>query len=333
MSEELFELAVCAEHAGMRLDVFVSGGYGEKSDVALIPNSSFLIHNLTRTHAQKLIGQGGVTVNGLARSKNYLLREGDAVAVRYRGPEPLAVQPQALELQIVYEDDALAVVCKPRGMVVHPAAGNADGTMVNALLYHLNGRLSGIGGVIRPGIVHRLDKDTSGLLIVAKTDRAHVSLAAQIKAHSFRRKYRALVCGVMKDAEGRIDRPIGRDERNRKRMAVGVRIARPAQTLYTVLQTFPASGASYLELELLTGRTHQIRVHMASLGRPVLGDALYGGERELSKRLGLAGQCLHAEYIAFRHPDDGRWMEFDSPLPDYFVNALNALEKRERSTV
>ena len=224
---------------------------------------------------------------------------------------------------ILYEDNHLLVVNKPKGMVVHPAAGNPSGTLVNALLAHCRGSLSGIGGVVRPGIVHRIDKDTSGLLIVAKNDFAHLRLAEQIKVHSFTRIYEAVVYGSLRGDEGTVDAPIGRHPVDRKKMAVTERNSRPAVTHYTVLARYP--GFTHVRLRLETGRTHQIRVHMASLGHPVAGDEVYGPKKVISE---LHGQCLHAKHIGFTHPRDGRWLEFESELPPYFTAFLEKLRRK-----
>lgn len=237
-------------------------------------------------------------------------------------PEPVELEavPQNIPVDIVYEDDQLLVVNKPKGMVVHPAPGNPDGTLVNALLWHCQGGLSSINGVIRPGIVHRIDRDTSGLLLVAKTDLAHQSLSAQIKAHSCDRVYQAVVYGRFREGEGTVSAPIGRNPNERKEMCVTTRNSREAVTHYRVLAEY--EGFSHLELRLETGRTHQIRVHMAYLGHPVAGDPVYGPRRVISS---LGGQCLHAKAIAFDHPVTGERMQFDSPLPGYFTDFIRTL--------
>ena len=234
--------------------------------------------------------------------------------------QPCEAQPQEIPLDIVYEDADLLVVNKPKGMVVHPAAGNPDGTLVNALLAHCPEGLSGINGVMRPGIVHRIDKDTSGLLIVAKNDRAHQGLAEQIKEHSFTRVYEAVVVGHLRETQGTVNAPIGRHPVHRKKMAVTERNSKHAVTHYTVLEEFP--GYSYVRLQLETGRTHQIRVHMAYLGHPVSGDTVYGGAKQPPE---LQGQCLHARCIGFVHPVSGEYLEFDSGLPPYFEAYLTKL--------
>lgn len=275
---------------------------------------------VSRSMLQKLLAEGLVTVNGVPAAKSYMVKSGDIIAVDIPEPEPLNVVPENIPIDIVYEDDFLLVVNKPKGMVVHPAAGNYSGTLVNALLYHCEGRLSSINGVIRPGIVHRIDKDTSGLLIVAKTDKAHAGLAEQIKAHTFTREYQAVVCGRFKEPSGIIDAPIGRHPVDRKKMCVTDKNSKVAKTEYTVIDEF--NGYSHVKLKLFTGRTHQIRVHMAYIGHPVFGDEVYGKPSKYCK-----GQCLHAKKIGFVHPIDGKYYEFDSELPDYFKYVLDKLSR------
>ena len=273
---------------------------------------------VSRAAAQKWLDAGLVLVDGQARPKNHQTRPGEVVAVTPPPARPLDAQPEDIPLCIVYEDDALLVVDKPRGMVVHPAAGNEQGTLVNALLAHCGSSLSGINGVLRPGIVHRIDKDTSGLLVVAKTDAAHLGLSAQLEAHSMEREYRAVVHGRMRESEGVIDAPLARHPVHRKKMAV-VPGGRRAVTHYRVLEQFPRF--CYLSCRLETGRTHQIRVHMASIGHPLAGDPLYGPARGLS----IGGQCLHAAVLGFTHPVTGEFLRFVSPLPDYFEALLKKL--------
>lgn len=275
---------------------------------------------LTRSASQKLIEDGSVLVNGTPVSKNYRFRAGDSAEFVLPEPVPLENEPEDIPLDIVYEDSELLVVNKPKGMVVHPAAGNRDGTLVNALLFHCGSSLSGINGVIRPGIVHRIDKDTSGLLVVAKNDEAHLSLAKQISSHSFERIYEAVVCGRLKEAEGMIDKPIGRNPVDRKKMAV-VKGGKYAVTHYKVIKQY--KGFCHAAFKLETGRTHQIRVHLASIGHPIAGDKTYGA----SDDLGLDGQCLHAKTISFKHPKTGELMRFDSGLPEYFINTLKKLKE------
>lgn len=276
---------------------------------------------LTRASAVRLTESGDVTLNGKTASKSDKVKTGDIVEITY--PEPLSSEavPQDIPLDIIYEDDDLLVVNKPKGMVVHPAAGNPDGTLVNALLYHCGDSLSGIGGVVRPGIVHRIDKDTSGLLMVAKNDTAHLKLSEQIKEHSFTREYEAVIIGHLKEQKGSIDAPIGRSKNDRKKMAVTELNSKNAVTRYEVLEEYP--GFSYVRLRLETGRTHQIRVHMAYLGHPLAGDGVYGGRN--AERIMEGGQCLHARKIGFIHPTTGKYMEFTSPLPEYFTKFLEKL--------
>ncbi len=275
---------------------------------------------LTRSAVQGLIEKGMVTVDGGSIAKNYKLRGGETIMVEIPEPEPMDAVPEDIPLDIVYEDDDLLVVNKPKGMVVHPAHGNYTGTLVNALLHHCGDSLSGINGVIRPGIVHRIDKNTSGLLIVAKNDAAHLKLAEQIKVHSFTREYEAIVTGALKQQSGTVDAPIGRHRTDRKKMCVTPENSRNAVTHYEVLRQY--GGFAHLRLRLETGRTHQIRVHMAYIGHPVLGDDVYGKPYK-----GLEGQCLHARKIGFIHPTTGEYMEFESELPDYFKAVLSKLEK------
>ena len=281
---------------------------------------------ITRSAAQKWLEQGRVTLpDGRPLDKSDRVAEGEILTIVPPEPEPCEALPQDIPLDIVYEDEDLLVVNKAKGMVVHPAAGNPDGTLVNALLAHCQGRLSGIGGVLRPGIVHRIDKDTSGLLIVAKNDMAHQGLAGQIKEHSFTRVYEAVILGHLKESNGTINAPIGRHPTDRKKMAVTEKNAKSATTHYTVLTEYP--GFSHVRLRLETGRTHQIRVHMAYKGHPVAGDPVYGPPKQapLLQAAGLVGQCLHARVIGFVHPRTGEYLEFDSGLPAYFEQVLSAL--------
>ncbi len=282
---------------------------------------------LTRSAVQSLADDGAVTVNGKKAPKNYRLRSGDEVAVAVPEPTVYEAKPENIPLDIVYEDADLLVVNKPKGMVVHPAAGNYDGTLVNALLYHCHD-LSGINGVLRPGIVHRIDKDTSGLLIVAKNDRAHQGLAEQIKVHSFTRIYEAIVYGRLRDDSGTVNAPIGRHPTKRKQMAVTPVNSKPAVTHYEVIARYDGNtkhGAfTHVRLRLETGRTHQIRVHMASIGHPVVGDAVYGPDAYQKE---LHGQCLYARTIGFVHPVTGAYLEFTSDLPPYFKDFLAYIEK------
>ena len=276
--------------------------------------------DITRSRATSLLADGNVTVNGQVKGKSYKVKAGDQIVINVPDPVELDAKPQDIPLDIVYEDDDLLVVNKPKGMVVHPAAGNLDGTLVNALLFHCKGRLSGINGVMRPGIVHRIDKDTSGLLIVAKNDAAHAHLAEQIKEHSFTREYEAVVYGNVKADNGSISAPIGRHPVKRKQMAVTAQNSKNAVTHYTVLKRF--GDFTHLRLRLETGRTHQIRVHMSYIGHAVAGDEVYGPKNVIKS---LGGQCLHAKKIGFIHPSTNQYMEFDSELPQYFNSFLDKM--------
>lgn len=278
--------------------------------------------SISRSLAQELISSGCVKVNGCITAKNYRIRGGETIEAELPEPEEIEAVPQDIPIEIVYEDNHLLVVNKPQGMVVHPAAGNPDGTLVNALLHHCKGRLSSINGKIRPGIVHRLDKDTAGLLIVAKDDQAHAGLAAQIAAHTFSRKYEAVVLGKLKDDFGTVDKPIGRSKTDRKKMAVTYENAKEAVTHYRVISRY--NGFTHVELTLETGRTHQIRVHMASIGHPVAGDSVYGDKKNVLK---LNGQCLFAFHIGFVHPITGEKMVFEVERPEFFNNVLEKLNK------
>ena len=304
--ESTFSKVVDAADVGTRLDRFVAA-----------------TGIVTRSAVEKMIDSGALTVNGAMSNKNYRLRLGDVVELQLPDPEPSEIVPQDIPLDILYEDDDLLVVNKPCGMVVHPAAGNPDGTLVNALLYHCGASLSGIGGVIRPGIVHRIDKDTSGLLVVAKNDATHQGLSEQLKGHHINRIYFAIAIGNFREDEGVIDAPIGRHPVDRKRMAVirnGDLRSREAVTHWRVLARGTAEGQSFtlLRCELETGRTHQIRVHMASIGHPLLGDQLYGGSNtkfEARHRALITGQCLHAGELHFTHPRTKKSISVTCPLP------------------
>lgn len=305
-------LVIGAEHQDVRADLAVSE----------------LLEDVTRSGVQKLMLTGSVLRDGRPLSKNDRVAHGDAIEVLLPDPTPLEqAAPENIPLDIVYEDEDLLVVNKPKGMVVHPAPGNYDKTLVNALLYHCGDSLSGINGVIRPGIVHRIDKDTSGLLIVAKNDFAHQNLAAQIKEHSFTREYEAIVYGHLREESGTVEAPLGRHPNDRKKMTVTEKNSRHAITHYQVLEEL--TGFSYVRLRLETGRTHQIRVHMAYLGHPVAGDVVYGPKKVITS---LGGQCLHARTIGFRHPRDGRYIELTSPLPPYFTAFLARLRNESGSS-
>ena len=299
--------------AGLRLDVFLAGAI-----------------DVTRSAAQKLLAAGLVTAampDGSEKElpKNARVKPGDVFFVTVPEPVPLEVVPENIPLDVRYEDDDVIVISKPKGMVVHPAPGHETGTLVSALLYAVGDSLSGIGGTLRPGIVHRIDRDTTGLIAVAKNDRAHVALSAQLADHSMHRIYDAIVVGNLKDDEGTVDAPIGRSPADRKKMAV-VKDGKRAVTHYTVLERFP--GFTYVRLRLETGRTHQIRVHMSCIGHPLVGDEVYGGGRtpfEKKHAALLAGQCLHAGTLVFRHPTSGEEVTVTSPLPADFSRLLNIL--------
>ena len=297
-----------SEDTGKRLDGFIGESSGE----------------ISRSFAAKLIESGAVTVNGLAEtSKKYKVAEGDEIEVCVPEPESIDAKPEDIPLDIVYEDDDLLVVNKPRGMVVHPAPGNYTGTLVNALMYHCGENLSAINGCLRPGIVHRIDKDTSGLLVVAKSDRAHESLSAQLAQHSVTRRYTALVYNNLKEDEGTVDAPIGRDPGDRFKRAVTDRNGKRAVTHWRVLERF--GRFTLIEARLETGRTHQIRVHMSYIRHPLAGDPLYGPKKQ---PFSFSGQLLHAGILGFNHPADGRYMEFKAELPEEFRKVLEELRKR-----
>ena len=281
--------------------------------------------DLSRSQIQALMEDGKVSAGGRPVNKKEKAVPGMVVEVVLPDPQPIEAVPQNIPLEIVYEDPSLLVVNKPKGMVVHPAPGNPDGTLVNALLYHCAGRLSGIGGAIRPGIVHRIDKDTSGLLVVAKTDAAHQALSDQMSVHAIHRVYHAVVYGNLREDEGFVEAPIGRDPRDRKKMAVTPVNSKYAYTGWRVLERF--GNFTYIACQLKTGRTHQIRVHMSSIGHPLAGDPVYG-PRNCIRSLG--GQCLHAKELGFTHPATGEWMRFDSELPGWFQEYLIRLRKESR---
>ncbi len=301
MNQNQLTETIAADQVGMRIDHLVSA----------------LCTDLSRSRIQALIGEGAVLVNDKAIAKNYKLRIGDTVTVQVPAPAAVDILPQNIPLDIIYEDADMIVINKPKGMVVHPAPANWEGTLVNALVYHCGDSLSGINGEMRPGIVHRIDKDTSGLLVVAKSDVAHQSLSAQIAAHTARREYQSIVIGSLREDEGTIDKPIGRHKTDRLKMAI-VPEGRDAITHYEVLQRF--AGYSHMRFQLETGRTHQIRVHMASIGHAVIGDPLYGVKG--NKFANLQGQCLHAFRLTLDHPITGKTMIFEAPLPTYFTKLL-----------
>ena len=291
---------------------------GERADALL----ARLVPDLTRSAAQRLLEEGAVTLAGKPLKKNYKTAPGDVLEVVLPDPEPVDVVPQDIPLDVVYEDGDVIVVNKPVGLVVHPAPGHPDGTLVNALLHHCGDSLSGINGELRPGIVHRIDRDTSGLIIAAKNDRAHLALAEQLQDHSLYRVYEAVVVGNLKEDSGTVDAPIGRHPVDRKKMAVDRRNGRRAVTHWEVLGRYP--GYTHVRCRLETGRTHQIRVHMASLGHPLLGDVVYGSKKPWP---GLAGQCLHARKLGFLHPGTGERLEVECPLPQWFEKVLKQIDK------
>ena len=279
------------------------------------------LDGLTRSQATRLIESGEVAVNGRAVSKSYKLAGGEGIAVTLPEPEPVEAVPQDIPLDVVYEDADVIVVNKPSGMVVHPAPGHPDGTLVNALLYHCAGTLSGIGGALRPGIVHRIDRDTSGLIIAAKNDAAHQYLSAQLADHTLARTYECIVVGKLREDRGTVDAPIARHPTDRKRMAV-VAGGREAVTHWEVIARYP--GYTHVRCRLETGRTHQIRVHMAYIGHPILGDTVYGAKKEVP---GLTGQCLHAVGLRFLHPRTHEVVELSCPLPEEFTRMLQKIRK------
>lgn len=299
------EMIFSAQENGQRLDKFLD---------EMLPDFS-------RSYLQKLIKGQHVTVQGQAVKPNYRLKAEDEIHIQIPDEVKLDITPEDIPLDILYEDQDLLVVNKPKGMVVHPAAGHYSGTLVNALLYHCEGQLSGINGVLRPGIVHRIDRDTTGSLVVCKNDMAHRSLAEQLKEHTINRRYRAIVWGNLKEDEGTVDAPIGRHPVDRKKMAINRTNGKRAVTHYRVLERF--SRFTYIECQLETGRTHQIRVHMASIGHPLLGDTVYSTAKSPYT---LEGQCLHAMTLGFVHPRTGEYMECTAPLPAYFEHLLDIMK-------
>lgn len=296
--------------------IIIAEESGERIDALL----ARLMPDLSRSQAQKCIDGGGVTLGGKALKKNYRCTAGDDIRVLLPKAEEIPLEAQDIPLDIVYEDDCLIVVNKPRGLVVHPAPGHPDGTLVNALLAHCGDSLSGIGGERRPGIVHRIDKDTSGLIIAAKNDFAHRALSRQLADHSLSREYQAIVHGSFRESSGTVDRPVGRHPTDRKRMAVTEKNSRPAVTHWELLRSY--KGYSHIICRLETGRTHQIRVHMASIGHVLLGDYTYGAP---SPEKGLEGQCLHAGALRFVHPATGALTVLEAPLPEYFTAVISKL--------
>ena len=297
-----------ADQPGERLDAFLARS----------------VENLSRSGAQKLLEEGCVQLGGKPGKKNDKLNMGDEIRVSVPEPKAVDIAAKEMPLDIVYEDDDVLVINKPKGLVVHPAAGHQDDTLVNGLMYAMGDNLSGINGELRPGIVHRIDKDTSGLLAVAKNDRAHVWLASQLKDHTMARTYEAIVCGNLKEDSGTVDAPIGRHPSDRKKMCVIQRNSKPAVTHWEVVKRY--RGYTHVRCNLETGRTHQIRVHMAYMGHPILGDTVYGHKK---KELGQESQCLHAGALRFLHPADGRPVLVIAPLPGYFQEVLDKLERMQ----
>lgn len=310
MSDAILEEYTVEEKlSGMRLDKFLTEIYPEQ----------------TRSFLQKLVKSGEIKVNGKSVTKaGFVVERGDQVYASIPAPQAVEIEAENIPLDILYEDADVLIVNKPKGMVVHPSAGHYSGTLVNAIMYHCADSLSGINGEIRPGIVHRIDMDTTGALIICKNDSAHVDIAEQIKDHTVTRRYRGIVCGIVKEDEGTIEGAIGRHPTQRKKMAINEKNGKPAITHYKVLQRF--AKYTYMEFCLETGRTHQIRVHMASIGHPLLGDELYGNPKNLAMK-GLQGQTLHAMVIGFVHPSTHEYMEFEAPLPEYFQKLLQKLPK------
>ena len=298
--------------------IFQVESEGERLDAFLARTAD----GMSRSAAQKLIETGNVLLNGKKARKNDRLRAGDSVCVTLPEPESVDIVPKEMPLEIVYEDEDVLVLNKPKGLVVHPAAGHQDDTLVNGLLFAMGDNLSGINGKLRPGIVHRIDKDTSGLLAVAKNDLAHAVLASQLKDHTMARTYEAIVCGTLKEDSGTVDAPIGRHPTDRKKMCVTARNSRDAVTHWEVIRRY--RGYTHIRCRLETGRTHQIRVHMAHIGHPILGDTVYGRKKP---ELGQDSQCLHAGLLCFRHPRDGRPVMVMAPLPEYFTDVLKKLER------
>lgn len=306
-NQRIEEFEVLDEQEGERLDKYLGQIYPEQS----------------RSFFQKLIKEHCVTVNAKTEKASYLVKAEDLIQIHFPDASVTTIEPENIPLDILYEDDDLLVVNKPKGMVVHPSAGHYSGTLVNAVLFHCAGSLSGINGEIRPGIVHRIDMNTTGSLIVCKNDESHFGIAEQIKAHSVNRIYEGIVCGVVKEDEGTIEGAIGRHPTNRKKMAINEKNGKPAITHFQVLKRF--SHHTYMQFRLETGRTHQIRVHMASIGHPLLGDDVYGSVK--APFLHLQGQTLHAKTIGFIHPRTKEYIECTAPLPDYFEQLLTKLEK------
>ena len=300
------QMSLISKKKGERIDKFLGENLGD----------------LSRSYIQKLLKDGLILVNGKKVKANYKLNAGDQIDVEVPDPEPLDIAAENIPLDILYEDDYVLIVNKPKDMVVHPSAGHTSGTLVNAVMAHCGEHLSGINGVLRPGIVHRIDKDTTGALLICKDDVVHRDLAEQLKEHSIKRRYRAVVQGNLKEDEGTVNAPVGRHPTDRKKMAINHKNGKEAITHYKVLERF--GQATYIECRLETGRTHQIRVHMASLGHPLLGDTVYGSSKNPYH---LQGQALHAMILGFVHPITGEYLEFEAPLPEYFSKLLEKLRK------
>ena len=308
LSDEVIELSVVSEDSGERIDKYLSGKLTEYS----------------RSYLKGLIDEGKVMVEGKPVKSSFKVTEGINISISIPPVKEVEIIPENIPLDIIYEDEDVILVNKPKGMVIHPAAGHYTGTLVNALMYHCRDNLSGINGELRPGIVHRIDMDTTGVIIACKNDVSHRIIAEQLKEHSIKRKYQAIVYGVFKDEEGRIEGPIGRSKTDRKKMAV-IPDGKPAVTHYRVIRNYTSPNGNnfaHIECELETGRTHQIRVHMTSIGHPLLGDEIYGAAKNPFK---LDGQALHAEMLGFVHPRTGEYMEFHAPLPEYFSKLLTKL--------
>ncbi len=309
MGNGMYCFQITEETEEERIDKFLSGR----------------MESLSRSYIQKLLKDGIVLVNGVPAKANYRVKYEDEIRLELPPAEEPDIKPEKIPLDILYEDEDVLVVNKPKGMVVHPAAGHYTGTLVNAVMEHCKGNLSGINGVMRPGIVHRIDRDTTGSVIICKNDFSHTNIAVQLKEHTVVRRYRAICCGVLKEDRKTVCAPIGRHPLERKKMAVNEKNGKHAVTHVEVLQRF--RNHTYIECRLETGRTHQIRVHMASIGHPLLGDSIYGGAGKIGKALSypLEGQCLHAQILGFCHPRTGQYVETDAPLPEYFRNLLKVL--------
>ncbi|MDO4977237.1 MAG: RluA family pseudouridine synthase [Eubacteriales bacterium] len=306
-----YEYTASEEQEGMRLDQFLAGELKEQS----------------RSYIQKLIKEERATVNGKKAKSSLKIHADDQIIMILPPLKELSVEPEEMDLDILYEDEDVILINKPKDMVVHPCPGRYSGTLVNGLLHHCKDQLSGINGVLRPGIVHRIDKDTTGVLVVCKTDMAHRSLAEQLKEHSITRRYEAIVYHNFQEDTGRVEGPIGRSPQDRKKMAIEPKHGKPAVTHYRVLNHLNHKF-NHIECRLETGRTHQIRVHMASIHHPLLGDTIYGPGGKVNGLPSLEGQCLHARVLGFVHPRSGEYMEFEAPLPEYFTSLLKKLEDR-----